>query len=323
MNYIKKITVSLLSATFLIGFAACSDDDNPAPVVNSPKLDVDASVLKVKIGVDEVLPIKQGGGEYNAFSLDTTIAQTYLKDDQIEVKGIANGQTTLIVSDKGGYYQKVPVSVYTTDQMQLSETESNIESILGRVGKDTVDIVLGNGGYSASSDDARVTATVNASDEIIISATSKSDAYTANVTVSDVTGLTATVAVTVKANKDAFTQAQLDDIMKSASRRYVFNDYTFSSSGKSVISEDENGVVKYGSEYYSSYYTHLTFTGGKSVGKKTDATFDWKYYYGGTYSAQPVDLEVIKNDGTNIWAIYSFAKDDYLYNGYFCDKVNP
>lgn len=40
-------------------------------------------------------------------------------------------------------------------------------------------------------------------------------------------------------------------------------------------------------------------------------------------SADPIDFEIIKNDGEKIWAVYSFMKQERLHYGYFIQNINP
>jgi hypothetical protein len=256
--------------------------------------------------------------------MDTTIAQIYRSNGEAQVKGIRNGQTTLIISDNGGYYKKFPVSVYTTDVLELDMTDAELEAGLGRTAQCNASVITGNGGYTGTTDNTDVTVQVSDDGAIVIKAKTKHDTYTAKVTITDVTGLSASINLSVKSNMVPFTDAELEAIMSTNTRRYYIDGtpFEFITSGTTINKEDVNGVVQMGQDFYG-YNVMVTFTGGKSVGKKTDATFTYNFYSGTTYNNEPVELEVIKNDGTNLWGIFSFLKDDYLHAGYFCDKVNP
>lgn len=322
MKNSNKIMLLLLSVLLPMGFTGCSDDDEIPAVDNSTELEIGVESLRVKVGDENktTLNIKQGNGEYNAFALDTAIAKAYVENEQIVVEGISNGATLIVVSDKGGFYRKVPVSIYTTDVLTLEKSEVALITKLGHVGTFETHVVLGNGGYTVKSDNPAVSAIITEEGEITISAKSKPEAFTAILTVTDCTNLSATVEVSVKSTTTAFTEEELINIKADGTRRYYLDGKSDSyiSWGTAINSEDESGVVKYGWDYYNYYFYKLTFKGGKTVGKKTEGLFNAKGNLG-TYN-ESIALEVIQNDGTNVWGIFTFTKDEVLHYGYFCDK---
>ena len=39
-------------------------------------------------------------------------------------------------------------------------------------------------------------------------------------------------------------------------------------------------------------------------------------------TTSPIEgLEIIKNNGSRIWGVFSFTKDAVLHRGYFCDSI--
>lgn len=127
-----------------------------------------------------------------------------------------------MVSDKYSRYRKLPVNVYTTDKLQLSHETFDLITLLGNSKTLKANVVLGNGGYEAMSDNPAVSVSVNEAGEISMKATSKKEDFTANITVTDCTGLTANIAVTVKASLEPFTTEELEAIKADNSRRYYF-----------------------------------------------------------------------------------------------------
>lgn len=332
MKITGKIIVLLMSALLPMGFAGCSDDDDDMPNPGgeeAPEFVLGQESIKVKIGSENkaTVDVKQGGGEYNAFILDARIAKTEIVDGVIKVEGLANGQTFLMVSDKYSRYRKLPVSVYTTDKLQLSHETFDLITLLGYSKTLKANVVLGNGGYEVMSDNPAVSVSVNEAGEISMKATSKKEDFTANITVTDCTGLTANIAVTVKASLEPFTTEELEAIKADNSRRYYYrgrrtDDYDV----EYVNTTIDDGKIRYGWNLWGSYYHYMDFMGDKTEGVKEGATFSVSsWIVSDKYSGQAVTLKIIKNDGTNLWGVFSFVDEEreILCSGYFCDTVDP
>ncbi|WP_196212833.1 hypothetical protein [Bacteroides cellulosilyticus] len=331
MKITSKIIILLMSVLLPMGFAGCSDDDDmPNPGgEEAPEFVLGQESIKVKIGSENkaTVDVKQGGGEYDAFILDARIAKAEIADGIIKVEGLANGQTFLMVSDKYSRYRKLPVSVYTTDKLQLSHETFDLITLLGNSKTLKANVVLGNGGYEAMSDNPAVSVSVNEAGEISMKATSKKEDFTANITVTDCTGLTANIAVTVKASLEPFTTEELEAIKADNSRRYYFkNTRTDDYDVEYVNTTNDDGKIRYGWELWGYYCHYIDFMGDKTEGVKEAATFSISSWsVSGEYSDQAVTLKIIKNDGTNLWGVFSFIDEEreIVYAGYFCDTVNP
>lgn len=332
MKITSKIIVLLMSALLPMGFAGCSDDDDDMPNPGgeeAPEFVLGQESIKVKIGSENkaTVDVKQGGGEYNAFILDARIAKTEIVDGVIKVEGLANGQTFLMVSDKYSRYRKLPVSVYTTDKLQLSHETFDLITLLGYSKTLKANVVLGNGGYEVMSDNPAVSVSVNEAGEISMKATSKKEDFMANITVTDCTGLTANIVVTVKASLEPFTTEELEAIKADNSRRYYYrgrrtDDYDV----EYVNTTIDDGKIRYGWNLWGSYYHYMDFMGDKTEGVKEGATFSVSsWIVSDKYSGQAVTLKIIKNDGTNLWGVFSFVDEEreILCSGYFCDTVDP
>lgn len=338
MKNLNKLFLILLSilAICLVG---CSDDGNiPSMDSQISILQLENESIKVKIGNEnkQVLAIEQGGGGYSVFSLDENIAIAKVEDNTVLIEGITNGKTSIIVSDNSGNYRKIDVWSYTTDsEIVLSTKKIDLKSILGYSCSTVVDILLGNGFYSVSSDNVNVEAILTNDGRINIFGTSKREVQVAEITVTDWSGLSGIINVTISPMLDPFTNEQLEEIKGNSALRYVYDKVNILSMIENYadyINMSENGKQTYGwdaSSFGSTF--RITYDGDKSVGKKENGTLSG-FFSGydsengnvaGWFENQPVDLEVIKNDGVNIWFIYSLIKNDKLHYGYFCDTVKP
>ncbi|WP_321332846.1 hypothetical protein [uncultured Bacteroides sp.] len=327
MRIANKIIFSLMIVFSSMSFIGCGDDDDnvPKPTEDEvPEFVLAQDLIKVKIGPDNKVnvDVKEGGGEYNAFILDSSVATAEVTDGVIKVEGLQNGQTSLIVSDKYSRYRKVPVSVYTTDTLKLSTVSFDLVTPLGNSATSKANVVLGNGGYAAVSDNSAVSVSVDEDGEISMAATSKKDEYTANVTVTDCSGLSASIAVKVTASLEPFSDEDLATIMSDNTRRYYYNNSRIDASYYTYLNQKtDDGKQRYGWDYYGYYWCYVDFAGDKFVGDKEDGNFVYH-----TWSSEvntPVTLKIVKNDGTNIWGIFSYVNDaeEKLYAGYFCDAV--
>lgn len=319
-----------MSALLPIGFAACSDDDDDTSVVEKPEFVLGQDSISVKIGAENkvAVNIKQGGGEYDAFILDSNIAKAVVENGVVSVEGLANGQTFLMVSDKYNRYRKLPVSVYTTDKLELSHEQLDLLIPLGWLNEFTASVVLGNGGYKAKSDNPDVEVSVDETGKIRIMAISKKSEFTANIIVTDCANLTAKIAVTVKPSFEPLTEEELTTIKADNTRRYYWGKSKTNGYGEFVNTVKADGKIRYGWLAYDYYFHYIDFKGNKTEGLKEDATVSINIMFFGlneSYTDQAVTLRIIKNDGTNIWGVYTFVdeENEKLNFGYFCDTINP
>lgn len=308
------------------------DKDNIQSTENPsvPELEFLQGKTLVKIGTENkvTFDITQGGGEYNAFSLNENVAIAEIDNNQIIVEGVASGTTSIIVSDKNGYYRKKEVQVYKTDVLELEKTEVTFETHPNRPVTEYVNITIGNGGYNVMSDNDKVQ--VSVTDDGVISITgaveSISDEIKATVTLTDVIGLSTTFSVSITGTTNPYTEAEMEAIYADKSRRYYLDDANQINPDWPVNFQNkiEGGKVTYGWTYYS-YKFLLTFDGDKNKGKKENAKLScYNYVYPGFVIYETdITLEIVRNDGTNIWGTFSLIKDEISHRGYFCDIVNP
>lgn len=319
----KNYFINLIIAVALFtGISSCSDNDNDAPeITQKEQLTFTSDALRVKIGTENraALPIATGGGEYNAYSFNTEIADVIKGEDgNLYIEGYKNGTTTLVVSDADNNYKRLEVNVYTTDELKLSHTKLNFETPLG-VSSSTSDckVALGNGGYSVESDNAKVEATVDSeTGEITITATSGKEVYSAVVTVKDCSGLSASVKVNVTATFDAFTQNDIDMILAKTESDWYIKSSQFSETRNIDLpryerygewkdeAEDGTHVFGWWEDDHDSYGTrdyggHVIFyPAGTNLNQEVDATYQFKYNRGSSYPIYKLEgkAKVIKDD---------------------------
>lgn len=329
MKTTTKLMFLLMPALLLMGFIGCSvheHDPDPVDEEEIPDFVLGQDSIRVKIGAGNkaTVTVKEGGGEYNAFCLDKNLANAEVVNGAITVEGFANGQTLLIISDKHTRYRRLPVSVYTTDVLELSSKELNLVTKLGQPETIEANVVLGNGGYKVQSSNKAVLASVTKEGKISITVTSKKADYTAVITVTDSTNLTASITVSVKASMIPFTDEELKTIMANNTRRYFYNGYnTYNNYYAALNKTLDDGKQRYGWDYYDVCWLYIDFAGGKAVGTKSDARFNFQEWPDEIIF--PVTLKIIKNDGTNIWGTFFYIDDkkEEMNTGYFCDTVNP
>lgn len=311
--------------TLSLGFMSCSDDDdvvypkpNPVEVSN---LAIDNDTVRVGVHESTTFNIISGAGDYRVISEDTAVATASVSGTAVTVNSQKKGITGLIISDaKGGYKRVLVQSMYFS--MRLDKDAVSIGIKLGHTdGEVRVKILEGNGNYSAvSSDEDVVTVSRVIGDSVLVM-----DAVhngTATVTVRDMMGLTQTVAVTVEETSEAYSEDEKQELMadeaphftwdgrRNSGGSYLFTHET-ASDGRSVA------FYQYNSTWYRAKYTQVWFTGDFSVGVKTDGRIFYDDSWSGYDYTENVSVEIIKNDGSKAWGIFSVIKDNYLHYGNF------
>ncbi|MDE7410880.1 MAG: hypothetical protein K2M94_02460 [Paramuribaculum sp.] len=236
-----------------VSFTACSDDDEPlASNSTTPEeFVVPAEAKRIKIGDEFRMPLSEltlsGAGEYHAYSLNPEVADVETDEDGSRyVAGYKNGIAHIVLSDAEGRYKKVAVAVYTVEEVTLNYNTLEIRMIANQATSVSgFSVVDGNGNYTVTSSNPDVTVSINAETGVLsnIIATAKEEAYTAVITVTDCTGLTADINVSVAPATDRVkigesTRVALDiDPSKG--------EYTAESLSKTYATVVEDGGVYY------------------------------------------------------------------------------
>lgn len=297
----------------MLGFTtACDDDDtvideSVITPIEKPDLVIDVETMRVKIGEPAQIPVTSGGGDYSAFSLSPEIVDVTIIDGVAMIEGKKNGTGEIIISDAAGNYKSLTVSVYTTDELTLSQTDVKLVTPLGFSSMVKESVLLGNGGYRAVSDNRAVSVSIGEeSGEISISATSTKTDINAVITVSDVTGLTATMNVTVKYTLDAFTESDLAafcELTESAAELNgnvpaYFNYYPDNFSTQTADGKDTFGWV-YNSWTGAKYcWLEFEYPANAAIGQTVSGKASLGSYGSVTYQGEG-SVKVVKNDDTS------------------------
>lgn len=322
----KLFTLSALSL-LLASMTACNDDDKNL-TIEVPEIQKEIVLsepsARVKIGEENklILNVVSGNDDYHAFSLNEEIVTVAIENGKIVLQGLKNGSTEIVITDKYNTVCKCPVQVYTTDVLEVENTELSLTTLLGYEGSVKTAVLQGNGDYTISSDNPAIRATINAEGSITISSTSKNEAITGVVTVKDCSDLSAEINVEVTSRlTPIYTEDEIEIFTANNKVRYFMNGSdTFASYYTSIYSVDAENNYTYGWKYYTYYSFYIWFNGDNTVGKKENATFRKKDSYNDT-GVVDIDFEIVKNDGEYIWGIYSFIKDEKMNFGYICSKI--
>ena len=300
MKINKYLLGMVMVSAAAVGFTSCNDDDplvtlDPVEKVEGEAgestLKVPEEVVKVKIGNDIAVPVEGAQGDVKAYSLNENVVKIADSGNGPMIQGVKNGNAEIMVSDASGAYKKFPVSIYTTDVMQLSHTSYEFITPLGKSATSKeCSVVLGNGEYTIVSDNSKVRVSIDSeSGAITMTATSAREDYTANVTVHDVSGLEATMAVTVKATFDAFTPAELNELLAmtesaidyNGSYPYYFDYYKdYGTSYGNMLTRTENGTTSTGYEHrgsWSSYMILLNYPEGTGLNTEVEGSLSYAY----------------------------------------------
>ena len=315
----KNILGLLLMAAFSIGVTSCSSEDDPIEVKEVTTLTPEVNDLKIVVGKSTELKLTKGNGDYKAFSLNPEIADVKIENGKILVEAKKNGNTAIVLSDQSNQFKKVSIASYYENIITDKEV-IDIKMPIGNPKTAAVTITGGNDGYSVTSDKDILSTSV---EKNIVTIIARKEG-TANITIKDAFGLTKVITVNITTTDIAFEERDLEIIKAEATSRHIFiNNIHRNNDNKwyKNLNSIENGLNLYGFDYYNYQYIKLYFSGDKTLGVKANAkiTCEWNDF---SFTDQPIKLEIIKNDGTKIWAVYSFVKDGKLYFGHFCQNIN-
>lgn len=117
MKNLRFLTLGLALIALL--FTACKKDDNNGGEQAPQRLTLEKSVVTVKLTESAIVRITSGNGDYKVESADKNIATAAIEQNNVKITAIAEGQTTLTVSDAKG--QKAAIAVTVESNIDPSE----------------------------------------------------------------------------------------------------------------------------------------------------------------------------------------------------------
>lgn len=117
MKNLRFLTLGLALIALL--FTACKKDDNNGGEQAPQRLTLEKSAVTVKQTESAIVRITAGNGGYKVESADKNIATAAIEQNNVKISAIAEGQTTLTVSDAKG--QKAAIAVTIESNIDPSE----------------------------------------------------------------------------------------------------------------------------------------------------------------------------------------------------------
>jgi putative lipoprotein len=313
---------ALAGLTFAFAITSCQCEEKT--IVQSKTttdLKLSTDTVSLSVGDSTNLDILSGDGDYKAFSENPDIVAVELIKDKISIRSKEKGKTAVVVSDATGRFKRIPI-LSRYGRLSLSATELSAVNKIGTKKEVKVDIKGGNGGYKAESENpdiAKISSVSESEIRIILQ-----NAGTTKVIVADMMGLTQVINVKVETTDVAYTADEIEALKNSDKKIITWDDDSWSPSNGgsySYFAKETTGKVtigweqKWGSYVYGSL--KITYDGDLTVGKKNNVSLDDNSSYNeNKYTL--TTFEIVKNDGTNVWAIYSVIKDGTLHYGHLC-----
>lgn len=306
--YIMGAALVMLAS---VSFTACSDNDDEPKAPE--EFVVPSEAKRIKIGDEFRVPLTEltisGAGEYHAYSLNPDVADVETDADGSRyVAAYKNGQTNIVLSDAAGRYKKVAIVAYTTEEMKLNTSALTFLVPLGFSATNTdVEVVEGNGDYTVESDNPSVEVSIDpVTGQVSITSTGRKNAYTATVTITDCSGLSAKVEVTVESSFEGFTQNDIDEILaKTESLVY------------GQVKDPSDDVEPY--YFWYRYYGYGSWINSNEDGKRTIGWWmnQWGNDYGGLTIEFPSDAAVDEEVSGTLAYQYSVSQwyPKYTYDG--------
>jgi len=139
MKNLRFLTLGLALIALL--FTACKKDDNNGGEQAPQRLTLEKSAVTVKQTESAIVRITAGNGGYKVESADKNIATAAIEQNNVKITAIAEGQTTLTVSDAKG--QKAAIAVIVESNIDPSERLSVEKQTLTLVnGEEEVNRIL-------------------------------------------------------------------------------------------------------------------------------------------------------------------------------------
>lgn len=100
----KKLSYLMSLLAVSLFFVSCDKDDNHV-------LTLDKNAIEVIINETQVVMIKSGEAPYSAIAINKEVASVTIDKNEVHIKGLKEGQTTIQLADKKGNAASVAVKV--------------------------------------------------------------------------------------------------------------------------------------------------------------------------------------------------------------------
>lgn len=323
----KKYYLLLFSILFVTGVIGCSDDEHiDNTVVPEPVSDliIEATDVDVTIGNIITIDIATGNEDYQIFSLNPEVATAQIIDGQIVIEGIIPGRTAAILSDKNDQYQRIAIRSFYDQIVVDREDVIYIKTKKGQRKQEKIKILGGNGDYTIVSDNEKIMEITKYSSWSQTITIEGFQTGIAHVIIRDALDVERIITVEIEASDIPFTDEEIETIKNLDRVQYVYDEIEEFPRSPQILNKQQDGFWINGYYENSNVFMEVHFP-DKEVGKKQGCKFrfaSWPYQ---VFVREWVDLdkfEIVKNDGTKIWAVFSYVLDDVLHYGYFIADIS-
>lgn len=304
----KRNLIYLVLLSVIVWIASCSDSDD-TPTHDFPQnVITDVTQVAGEPGDQFVVKIlESNGNNLTVTSSDPTIVTATIVGKDLQIDLLQGGRASIIITDEKGIKSSVGVHIYgdllldTYDlELPFSATPHQLSKLAGKV-----DIVEGNEGYNAVSNDPRITAKIESGAVVVEALGLLAVDEVTTVKVTDLRGKTKTLSV----------KMGYKTILDDSESRNVYKNTTIKNTGSASIYEYFAEEITPGAYHYGysrkgtsalSYNIQVWFPGDLTVGLKSPAEFR----YGLSMSDRTADniplpsVRVLKNDGTKVWIMF-------------------
>jgi hypothetical protein len=315
----------------LIGFASlalagCGSDESGEPAAETEKtIALDKDAVDIKINGNGAAQILEGNGDYSAFSLNDSLITVTVSGNALQIQAYGKvGSTGIIVSDKNTQLKLLPVTVYRYDKISLEKSTVDAECKLGNKKEIRIKLLESNGECTALSGDETI-ATAQSADSVIV-ITAQGKAGSTDIVLTDESKRRTVVRVNATTTVIPYDDTELVAVKNRTTVPYFMHNGQTSSTYYTYLNTVENGMNVSGYDYYNYYILKIYYPGNKSVGEKQGCKISYTNIPYGQSSDGIIDMayfNIVKNDGTKIWAVYSFVDKGVLKWGNFIQNINP
>lgn len=321
MNKNKWLVVAL-ALSMSMGYTSCKKDAPVQTTTEEVASDIKTDVEELMIGVGETskIEILSGGGTYKVFSENPDILEATLEGNTVNIVSKAKGWGGIVISDAKGVYKRISIGSRYNALKLDSEKITDVIKLGNEGDPKAINVLAGNGEYKAVSSDERVVRINYVRDDVVsVVATGKGSA---KVTITDLMGVTAEVAVEVDVTTKYYTPAEIEALKAHDANACMFdgtNYTTYMNYGTSKFEAvDGRSTFRFEQGWSAATKTifEISYDGDLTVGAKQGGRVSMKT----RYTTTPVvldapEIEVIKVTDTRVWVTFSQVKDEKLVGG--------